>query len=63
MGPSTSDPLIVDPRGLSLDASGILIYLTGGDDRASQSLGRGFDQEQQVLTDLPGPLSRSSECA
>ena len=33
MGPFSSDPRIVDPRGLSLDPSGALIYLNSGDDR------------------------------
>jgi DNA-binding beta-propeller fold protein YncE len=33
MGPFSSDPRIVDPRGLSLDPSGTLIYLNSGDDR------------------------------
>src|SRR3984885_8414867 len=32
-GPFSSDPRIVDPRGLSLDPSGALIYLNSGDDR------------------------------
>jgi DNA-binding beta-propeller fold protein YncE len=33
IGPFSSDPRIVDPRGLSLDPSGALIYLNSGDDR------------------------------
>ena len=33
IGPFSSDPRIVDPRGLSLDPSGSLIYLNSGDDR------------------------------
>jgi len=33
IGPFCSDPRIVDPRGLSLDPSGALIYLNSGDDR------------------------------
>jgi DNA-binding beta-propeller fold protein YncE len=32
-GPFSSDPRIVDPRGLSLDPSGALVYLNSGDDR------------------------------
>ena len=33
MGAFSTDPRIVDPRGLSLDPSGALIYLNSGDDR------------------------------
>ena len=33
IGPLSSDPRIADPRGLSLDPSGALIYLNSGDDR------------------------------
>ncbi len=33
IGPFSGDPRIVDPRGLSLDPSGALIYLNSGDDR------------------------------
>jgi DNA-binding beta-propeller fold protein YncE len=33
IGPFSSDPRIVDPRGLSLDSSGALVYLNSGDDR------------------------------
>jgi hypothetical protein len=33
LGPFSTDPRIVDPRGLSLDPSGALIYLNSGDDR------------------------------
>ncbi len=33
IGPFSSDPRITDPRGLSLDSSGALIYLNSGDDR------------------------------
>src|ERR1700683_3394076 len=33
MGPFSSDPRIADPRGLSLDPSGTLIYLNSGEDR------------------------------
>jgi hypothetical protein len=32
-GPFSSDPRITDPRGLSLDPSGALVYLNSGDDR------------------------------
>jgi hypothetical protein len=32
-GPFSSDPRIADPRGLSLDPSGTLVYLNSGDDR------------------------------
>jgi DNA-binding beta-propeller fold protein YncE len=33
IGPFSSDPRIVDPRGMSLDPSGALVYLNSGDDR------------------------------
>jgi DNA-binding beta-propeller fold protein YncE len=33
IGPFSDDPRIVDPRGLSLDPSGELIYVNSGDDR------------------------------
>jgi DNA-binding beta-propeller fold protein YncE len=33
MGPFSGDPRIADPRGLSLDPSGALVYLNSGDDR------------------------------
>jgi DNA-binding beta-propeller fold protein YncE len=33
LGPFSDDPRIADPRGLSLDPSGALIYLNSGDDR------------------------------
>jgi DNA-binding beta-propeller fold protein YncE len=33
LGPFSSDPRITDPRGMSLDPSGALIYLNSGDDR------------------------------
>ena len=32
-GPFSSDPRIVDPRGMSLDPSGTLVYVNSGDDR------------------------------
>src|ERR1700754_3293432 len=33
LGPFSTDPRIADPRGLSLDPSGALVYLNSGDDR------------------------------
>ena len=33
IGPFSTDPRIADPRGLSLDPSGKLVYLNSGDDR------------------------------
>jgi DNA-binding beta-propeller fold protein YncE len=33
LGPFSADPRIADPRGLSLDPSGTLVYLNSGDDR------------------------------
>lgn len=33
IGPFSSDPRIVDPRGLSIDQSGTHIHLKSGDDR------------------------------
>jgi DNA-binding beta-propeller fold protein YncE len=33
MGPFSTDPRITDPRGMSVDPSGALIYLNSGDDR------------------------------
>jgi DNA-binding beta-propeller fold protein YncE len=33
LGPFSGDPRIADPRGLSLDPSGSLVYLNSGDDR------------------------------
>jgi hypothetical protein len=33
IGSFSEDPRITDPRGLSLDPSGALIYLNSGDDR------------------------------
>src|ERR1700747_2744393 len=32
-GPFSGDPRIADPRGMSLDPSGALVYLNSGDDR------------------------------
>ena len=32
-GPFSSDPRVADPRGLSLDPSGALVYLNSGEDR------------------------------
>ena len=36
IGPFTGDPRITDPRGMSLDPSGVLVYLNGGDDRRAR---------------------------
>jgi DNA-binding beta-propeller fold protein YncE len=33
LGPVSNDPRIADPRGLSVDPSGALVYLNSGDDR------------------------------
>ena len=33
IGPSSSDPRIADPRGMSVDPSGALVYMNSGDDR------------------------------
>jgi hypothetical protein len=33
VGPFSQDPRITDPRGLSLNPSGDLVYLNSGDDR------------------------------
>jgi DNA-binding beta-propeller fold protein YncE len=33
LGPFSADPRIADPRGLSVDPSGALVYLNSGDDR------------------------------
>ncbi len=33
IGPLTRDPRIIDPRGPSLDPSGVLVYLNSGADR------------------------------
>lgn len=33
LGPFSGGPRIADPRGLSLDSSGVLVYLNGGNDR------------------------------
>ena len=37
-GPFGSDPRIADPRGLSVDPSGALIYVNSGDDRVMDLL-------------------------
>jgi hypothetical protein len=52
VGPFISDPRIVDPRGLSLDATGELIYLNSGDDRVLA-----LDRHGEVVRDsgrIPG---------
>jgi hypothetical protein len=52
IGPFSTDPRITDPRGLSLDASGALIYLNSGDDRILA-----LDHRGQVVRDsgrIPG---------
>jgi DNA-binding beta-propeller fold protein YncE len=46
-GPFSSDPRITDPRGMSLDPSGALVYLNSGDDRI-------------VALDLDGSVVRDS---
>ena len=46
-GPFSSDPRITDPRGMSLDPSGALVYLNSGDDR-------------MVALDLDGNVVRDS---
>jgi DNA-binding beta-propeller fold protein YncE len=51
-GPFSSDPRIVDPRGLSLDPTGALIYLNSGDDRVLA-----LDRRGEVVRDsgrIPG---------
>ena len=50
IGPFGSDSRIVDPRGLSLDASGALIYLNSGDDRVLA-----LDHHGKVVRDS-GPI-------
>ncbi len=52
LGPFSDDQRITDPRGLSLDPSGALIYLNSGDDRVLA-----LDQHGQVVLDsgrIPG---------
>ncbi len=52
LGPFSDDPRIADPRGLSLDPSGSLIYLNSGDDRVLA-----FDHRGHVVLDsgrIPG---------
>ena len=52
IGPFSSDPRIVDPRGLSIDPSGTHIYLNSGDDRVLS-----LDRRGAVVRDsgrLPG---------
>jgi DNA-binding beta-propeller fold protein YncE len=46
LGPFSSDPRIVDPRGLCADPSGALVYLNSGDDRVLA-----LDQRGQILRD------------
>src|SRR5271154_2762817 len=46
-GPFSSDPRIADPRGMSLDPSGALVYLNSGDDRV-------------LALDLRGCVARAS---
>ncbi len=46
IGPFSSDSRIADPRGLSLDPSGRLLYLNSGDDRVLA-----LDQHGQVVRD------------
>jgi len=52
LGPFSTDPRIADPRGLSVDPSGALVYLNSGDDRVLA-----LDLEGRVVRDsgrLPG---------
>jgi DNA-binding beta-propeller fold protein YncE len=52
LGRFSDDPRIVDPRGLSLDPSGALIYLNSGDDRVLA-----LDQQGHIVRDsgrIPG---------
>jgi DNA-binding beta-propeller fold protein YncE len=52
LGPFSDDPRISDPRGLSLDPSGALIYLNSGDDRVLA-----LDHDGHVVLDsgrIPG---------
>jgi DNA-binding beta-propeller fold protein YncE len=51
-GPYSSDPRIADPRGLSLDPSGALVYLNSGDDRMLA-----LDLHRNVVRDS-GPIPR-----
>jgi len=50
LGPFSTDPRITDPRGLSVDPSGALVYLNSGDDRVLA-----LDLEGRVVKDS-GPL-------
>ena len=56
LGPFSGDPRITDPRGLSLDPSGMLIYLNSGEDRvlALDHLGNTVRDSGQVLGLDPG---------
>lgn len=52
LGPFSTDPRIADPRGLSVDPSGALIYLNSGDDRVLA-----IDHDGRVVRDsgrIPG---------
>jgi DNA-binding beta-propeller fold protein YncE len=52
LGPVSTDPRIADPRGLSVDPSGALIYLNSGDDRVLA-----LDHDGRVVRDsgrIPG---------
>jgi DNA-binding beta-propeller fold protein YncE len=50
IGPFSEDPRITDPRGMSLDPSGALVYLNSGDDRILA-----LDRDGHVVRDS-GPL-------
>jgi DNA-binding beta-propeller fold protein YncE len=50
LGPFSGDPRITDPRGMSLDPSGALLYLNSGDDRVLA-----LDLDGRVVRDS-GPL-------
>ncbi len=52
LGPFSDDPRIADPRGLSADPSGTLLYLNSGDDRMVA-----LDHQGQIVRDsgrIPG---------
>jgi DNA-binding beta-propeller fold protein YncE len=50
LGPFSTDPRITDPRGMSVDPSGALLYLNSGDDRVLA-----LDLDGHVVRDS-GPL-------
>jgi DNA-binding beta-propeller fold protein YncE len=50
LGPFSTDPRITDPRGMSVDPSGALLYLNSGDDRVLA-----LDLDGRVVKDS-GPL-------